>query len=252
MNKHLFFSLALGLLVLAGCQKKVTPGTSVGAGPEKINKISVVNTDFQFFTAKGKVQSENSGLSANITIRMKKNEVIWASVQKIGFEVARLKITPDSVYIVNKLKDEYVIGSYAKLAQQYKIDVDFKTLQEVILGNYVPGDPSKEKVNLDGPVQHVRQLRSNLQIDQFIDTTRYKLKRTEVRNLGNKDLMTVDYQDFSDLNGRSFAHSLLLTIQQPEGNTAKNNIVVVKHSQVSTSETSLDFPFSVPSGYERK
>lgn len=252
MNSKYVYVWCLSLLVMVGCGKKIVPGASGPVIPEVINKVSVVNTEYTFFSAKGKVQSENSGLSANITLRMKKDEVIWASVQKLGFEVARLKITPDSVFIINKLANESMIGSYALLAKRYNVDIDFKTLQEVLIGNYVPAPGKAEKVSADGPVQHVRQMRGNLQIDQIIDTTRYKLKRTEIRNLTNKDLMTVDYQEFEVVSGKPFAKSLLLTIQQPEGNRTKTNIVVVKHSQVSTSETSLDFPFSVPSTYERK
>ncbi|WP_205500544.1 DUF4292 domain-containing protein [Rufibacter psychrotolerans] len=248
----IIYALGLSLLVLTGCQKKATPGASGPVAPETLNKVSVLNTDYTYFTAKGKVQSENSKLSANLTLRMKKDEVIWASVQALGFEAARLKVTPDSVYVVNRLKDEYLVGSYDMLRQRYNVDVDFKTLQEIIIGNFVPGDPKREKLEQDGPMQHLRTLRSNLQIDQYVDTTRYKLKRAEVRNLQTKDYMSVDYQEFEDVNGRPFAMALLLSIQQPEGNAAKTNVVAVKHRQVSTSETSLDFPFSVPSNYERK
>lgn len=249
-NNYLYF-LGLSLLVLVGCGKKTVPGASASAEPEVLNKVSVVNTDYSFFSAKGKVQSENSGLSANISLRLKKDEVIWASVQKMGFEVARLKVTPDSVYLVNKLANEALVGSYELLSKRYNVDVDFSTLQEFLIGNFVPAT-RQEMINEDGPVQHVRQVRGRLQIDQIVDTTRYKLKRVEVRNLTNKDLMTIDYQDFEEVEGKPFAKSLLLTIQQPEGNRAKSNIVVVKLNQVSTSESSLDFPFSVPSNYERK
>ncbi|MFC6996812.1 DUF4292 domain-containing protein [Rufibacter roseus] len=251
MNSNYLYAVGLSLLMLVGCSKKTTPSVSASVEPEVINKVKVVNTDYAYFSAKGKVQSENSGLSANITLRMKKGEVIWASVQKFGAEVARLKLTPDSVYIVNRLQNEALVGSYELLSRRYNVDVDFNTLQEVLIGNFVPVG-KQELINENGPVQHVRQVRGRLQIDQIVDTTRYKLKRVEVRNLANKDLMTVDYQEFEVLEGKPFAKSLLLTIQQPEGNRDKSNIVVVKHNQVSTSDTSLDFPFSVPSNYERK
>ncbi|ALI98777.1 DUF4292 domain-containing protein [Rufibacter tibetensis] len=253
MNKNNFlYTLGLSLLVLVGCQKKVTPSASGAIAPETMNKVSVVNTDYTYFSAKGKVQSENSKMSANLTLRMKKNEVIWASLQAFGFEAARLKVTPDSVYIVNKLKDEYLVGSYEVLRQRYNVDVDFKTLQDILIGNFVASTSNGEKLEQDGPNQHLRTKRGNLQIDQYVDTTRYKLKRTEVRNLQNKDYMSVDYKDFEDVNGKPFAMALLLSIQQPEGNASKTNVVAVKHRQVSTAETSLDFPFSVPSNYERK
>lgn len=251
MNSNHLYVLGLSLLLLVGCTKKTAPSGSASTGPENINRVSVVNTDYIYLVAKGKIQSENSKLGANLTLRVKKNEVIWASVQAFGLEAARMKITPDSVYIVNRMKDEYLVGSYEVLRKRYNVDVDFNTLQEILIGNYVPGDPKQEKVDLEGPVQHIRQLRNNLQIDQFVDTTRYKLKRTEVRNLVNKDMMTVDYQDFEDLDGKPFPMALLLSIQQPEG-SGKNSVVGVRLRQVSTTETSLDFPFSVPSDHERK
>ncbi|QHL88381.1 DUF4292 domain-containing protein [Nibribacter ruber] len=252
MNSKLLPLWALTLLLLASCKKDIVPVASPGNAPETINKVNVVNIDYNYLSAKGNVQLESQNLSANVTMRLKRDEMIWATVSKLGIEAVRLKITPDSVYMINRLKQEYFAGSYALLQQKYKIDVNFKELQDILVGNFVPGDPAKEKYMEMGPIQHVRQLRNNLQVDQFVDTTRYKLKRIEVRNLTNKDLMTMDYQEFDKVNGKPFPMALLLTIQQPEGNAAKTTVVAVKHKQVSVSETSLDFPFSVPSDYERK
>jgi hypothetical protein len=252
MNSKFLTLWAVSLFLFASCKKDIVPEASTGAGPETINKVNVVNTDYSYLSAKGNVQLESQNLSANVTMRLKKDEVIWASVSKLGIEAVRLKVTPDSVFMINRLKQEYFAGTYALLQEKYKIDVNFKELQDMLVGNFVAGDPAKEKYMDMGPVQHVRQLRNNLQVDQFVDTTRYKLKRVEVRNLNNKDLMTMDYQEFDNVNGKPFPMALLLTIQQPEGNTAKTTVVAVKHKQVSVSETSLDFPFSVPSDYERK
>lgn len=255
MNSKYLYSLALCVLMLAGCQKKMTPGTSSGASatPEVINsKVKVANTDFTFLSAKGKVQMSGSGLGANLTLRMKRNEVIWASVQALGFEAARIKVTPDSVYIVNKLEQEYFAGSYELLKQKFKVDVSFSALQDLLIGNYVATTDASEKIMQEGTVQRTQQQRGSLQIDQFIDTALFKLTRMEVRNLTNKDLMKVDYSEFEQVEGKPFPKSVVLSIQQPEGNKEKTKEAVVKLRQVSTTETSLDFPFSVPSDYERK
>lgn len=80
-------------------------------------------------------------LTANI--RMRKDSVIWMNVKKLSVEAARIKITPDGIYAIDRLNKEYFIKDLSFLEKAYNLPSrqsgpsNFSVLQEVVLGNPV-------------------------------------------------------------------------------------------------------------------
>lgn len=68
---------------------------------------------------------------------MHKDSVIWLSVTKF-IEVARIKLTPDSVYFLNQLQNEYYVGDYSFLQKNFGLEMDFGILQALFTGNDIP------------------------------------------------------------------------------------------------------------------
>lgn len=86
---------------------------------------------------KAKMHYEAADQKQNFTVnfRIKKNEVIWASISGFGLEVARAIITPDSVKAVDKFNKKVYLYTYKDLQKLVNVDVDFATLQDIIIGN---------------------------------------------------------------------------------------------------------------------
>src|SRR5690606_10045710 len=85
-------------LVAAGSSKKITAKTKIIA--EDLLKHEI---DFKTFQAKSKTTLSLDGktFDVNLNLRIKKDEVIWASITAFaGIEVARVLITPDSVKVM--------------------------------------------------------------------------------------------------------------------------------------------------------
>jgi len=55
----------------------------------------------------------------------------------LGIEAARLYITQDSVYFMNRLKNEYATSSFGFFKKQFQVDLDFNTLQSLLTGNSI-------------------------------------------------------------------------------------------------------------------
>ena len=96
--------------------------------------------DFKTFSAKIKLDVEDSkgkkpDLLANI--RMIKDSVIWISISAsiLNIEVFRVLITKDSVILLNKQEKEVQYRSINYLQEITDIPFDFKTLQNLIIGN---------------------------------------------------------------------------------------------------------------------
>jgi hypothetical protein len=108
---------------------------------EMVSKIRGNNIAFNTFSAhlKADYESENKKPpTISVVIRMKRDSIIWisANVPIIG-EVARAVITPDSVKAINKIDKKVILRDFNQAKDVLKIPFDFKTLQDLLVGNPV-------------------------------------------------------------------------------------------------------------------
>ena len=114
--------------------------------------IGYNSIDYKTLQLKAKMHYESAEQKQNFTVnfRLSKNEIIWASLQvPIVGEVARAYITPDSVKAIDKFNKRVYLYSFKDLQKLINIDVDFFTLQEIILGNAIA---------IDGKITDIKEL----------------------------------------------------------------------------------------------
>ncbi|CAA9275957.1 MAG: hypothetical protein AVDCRST_MAG95-3027 [uncultured Adhaeribacter sp.] len=256
MNKPLPILLAIWLVLLfSACKRNSVPGSS--AGPRKINKVNVANLDFNYFSAKGRMQFENNGekIGTGITLRMKKDSVIWISVVPgLGIEVARLRLTPDSVMMINRLEKTYFADNVQALKDRFNVDLTFNMVQALLVGNYVPGQKNNEKLLAADPLQHTQQSLGAALLDQYISTDSFKLKKLQISDPSTpSNTITVDYTDFETIaNNVSLAKSTLIVANTVKENKTSKMVASINLNKVEVNEKSLDFPFFIPADYRRK
>ncbi|HEY4652559.1 MAG TPA: DUF4292 domain-containing protein [Pontibacter sp.] len=246
MNKSLLCCL-LALVVLAGCKKEVVP-TDAATVTETVGRVSVQNIDFNYLTAKGQLKLEGNGetTTSGYTLRIKKDSVIWVSVQPgLGIEAARLKVTQDSVLFVNRIHREVLATDYSYLSNKFKVDMNYDVLQAILLGNYQA--EGQEKVMDAAQAQHIQQLRTSLLFDFFISRENQKLQQLNVTDRQTHNTITVKYNNFQEVGQVAFAHQMAAEVQQA-GQLA---VFTLNHSKVTITNEVLSFPFAVPAGYKR-
>ena len=246
MSKHLMLFLC-GLLLLASCKKETVP-TSASAATTTVGTVKVDNLDFAYLSSKAQItlNDNNDNLSSGVSIRVQKDSVIWMSVLPgLGIEAARLMLTQDSVYFMNRLKKEYAATDYSFLRSKLQVDVNYDVLQAILLGNYQT--LGSEKVMAQDNSHHIQQQRQNLTLDYFISSLNNKLQQLNAldRNTGNT--ITVKYNSFSPIGQVPFAHELVAQVLQ-KGQVSD---FTLKHSRITVSEEPLTFPFAVPTDYTR-
>ncbi|MGV3590006.1 MAG: DUF4292 domain-containing protein [Adhaeribacter sp.] len=258
-SRHFIFGALSFLLAFSSCKKNITPVSS--STPTPGETAAPANLEFKYFNARGRMQVEDEGdkITTNINIRMRKDSIIWISIiPALGIEAARIRLTQDSVYMLNRLKKEYFAGDYSFIKQKYKVDVTFDLLQAILLGNYMPATEGKEKIIDEKPLQHSRQEQANLLIDQFIDLNSNKLKKITIKDQDTKNSISVDYSQFEQIENRHFAKAALIVVQQGQAEKEKNKdqtkgaIASIDYNRINLNESAMAFPFSVPSGYKRQ
>jgi len=256
MNKLPALFLAFSILFFGACKKETAPVASKTAAAPAL-AVNVVNTEFNTFSAKGKMQLEkpDEKIGSAVTIRIKKDSVIWISmVPALGIEVARVRITPDTIQILDRLHRQYVAGNFSLLQKRFNVSASFEVLQAMLLGNFLPGDAGMMKEIKSGEMQQFQQKRDNLVINQFLDSNLHKLKQLNITDERTGDAINTTYSDFQEQEGKLMPTSSLILLNRNSATNpnSKTASVSVKYSRITLNEAGMEFPFSVPDDYERK
>ena len=177
MNKFFVASiLILCCIIFSDCQRKHLKQIATSAQVKKKKRKTYTNTqkaDFRYLTTKSKIEFTDGlvQFTANATIRVAKDSVIWVSVSPaLGVEVLRCLITKDSVFVINKFQKEYYIYSHKQLTEKLKFDINFNLVQSVFLGNppYAEVEEDSSNSGLDTSYTIIKQKRKNIYADNFI------------------------------------------------------------------------------------
>lgn len=123
--------------------KSVKRGTTADLKPRSsawlLKKINQSKVDAKWLDAKAKIdfRSDEFSIVATTTIRMQKDSAIWMVGKKFGIEGIRALVTPDSVYVINRLTNEYQIEGISFLQEQFNLPMTFYDLQDILLGNAI-------------------------------------------------------------------------------------------------------------------
>lgn len=122
------------------------------------------------------------GLTVNGQIRMNYDKAIWISANKI-IELARVKITPDSVFAYIKPNNSYIRCTLKDFQRVYKIDLGYKELQSLLIGKAVQSNVVKatfsDFVAFD-KVKIPMQALFNVTHRQFTGDAKLKYTKTEL------------------------------------------------------------------------
>ncbi|MDR0790689.1 MAG: DUF4292 domain-containing protein [Bacteroidales bacterium] len=124
--KRLIFFIAISLLFV-GC-KVQSPQADIQS---KQTADKQNQTTFETYTTK--ISGTYNSIPFKGQVRLQKDSVIWVSLTGFGFEAARLLMTKDSVFAINKLQKEVLIGDYNTLEQHFGLPLSFAVAQKVLL-----------------------------------------------------------------------------------------------------------------------
>ena len=261
MNKYSML-LALGL-GLAGCARKVVPtvsttgpGTSTPVMEPALPTVQAQNTAFDFLSIKGKAQVTLKGnkQGANLSVRVRRDSIIWVSAGLAGFEGVRAVLTRDSVHVVNRLEKTYFSGGYDYLSKLLNVPVSFAQMQTLMLGDYLPAPTGTTPTvaTEEAARQRVSYNLSSVLVEHLLQAGNTgRVQQLRLSDAAAKRNLTVDYTDFQPLDAQlplPFAHALFVQAQQQLAGAVT---AAINYNKVEVSRARLSFPFAVPKGYRR-
>jgi hypothetical protein len=258
LNKLL---IALCLLVMVSCKAKkklvVVPSAPVPAQAPIVKAINPIDDikarqlNFNTFAASGSgsLNIDNNSNDVKLNIRVEHNKRIWVSVSitaLLTFEVARVLITPDSLFVVNKVESKYLRKPFSYIYTYASKQINYKMLEALLVGNAMPEILNDPRVILQ-PTNGNVTLSGKLQ-DLVYRLTLGPDKRPQQLNLSNP----AEEQTLQVTNSVPVQADNKIVPSQIDIQSAIKN----KKIQVNLQYTKVDFdqqleyPFNIPERYK--
>lgn len=250
---RIYFSLIL-LVFFTSCKSgklhkkgkdlaEVAPITGEGKGSHSLNLKSL---DFNEVKFKSDVNIKSKAISQGVpmTIHVKKDEVIWASVS-IGLEIARAKITQDSLVFLDRFNRRAYIGTWEELSESANFELNFNILQSMLLGNMIFPILDNDKVVIEKEIASISQLRSGKDFESKINNIEGRLFEVKGYDPASKSSLEMSYKGFITEKQHLVPTLINLILKGQESAELS-----VKHTKVDFVESGLSFSFNVPSSYK--
>jgi hypothetical protein len=133
-SKYLFLFVILGVLLFSSCKTgKETKQIAMAkiAKTERIDLLYHQAIQYNTFSSslRFNFKSKAKNMSADAQLKIIKDKILQLSVQFLGFEIARISITPEQIIVINRANKQYFSESMETLQSQASFDFDFYSLQ---------------------------------------------------------------------------------------------------------------------------
>ncbi|MEM1217464.1 MAG: DUF4292 domain-containing protein [Bacteroidota bacterium] len=252
LTKTTFLLLFCGCLLLSlGACKTLGGGASTlkkKSAKTLLKRMVQQQIDADWLTSKLKMgySDDYQSVKLNGYLRMKKDSVIWLVVKKLSVEVARIQITPDTFYVMDRINKEYAIQPFSELARMSNLPVTFAGLQSIILGNplFLATDELTSEIEKDA---YLLTASSDRYFNQFwLNGEDFSIKKMQLADLSEQRSIDLSYDDYQSVDGdRIFSYFRILNFTSEETGPASVN---VEFSKVEIN-TPKPIRFDIPSRY---
>ena len=208
--------------------------------------------NYNTFSAKIKVdvQAKDNVPELTANLRMIRDSIIWISLQAtfLNIEAYRVRITKDSVILLNKLDKEVQYRTLDYLQDVTQIPFDFKTIQDILVGNPVFFTDSNAVVRKKDDqllVYSVGNLFKNLLTLNSANSQLTHSKLDDI-DINRNRTASISYNDYENINGSPFSTRRQIII------TEKNRIDIKMNFKQVEFNKELSVTFSVPKNYKKK
>lgn len=252
-NLKTAYCIIVALLLVTACKptKKATPTEVEDLSANKLLDHMIrhqLSADWLEAKAKISYDGEDMGGSATANIIIRRDSLIWISVRKLGFEVARAQIDKDSVYLINRLSNEYSIQDLSYLGSSYNLPANLKTMQAIFLGNPVFLNSRDLQLGPKGELHHLISTSGQMENQFWLDKVNLQLVKArygDARNQRTVDLVLDDYRPVDA--AQNFSYLRQIKVDSRELGEAS---IEIDFSDVEINKPQ-EVRFSIPSRYTR-
>lgn len=246
-----YAGILVSILASTSCKSKnVLVGGEVKSDlkPQQIiEKHYDHNLDFETMSGRIKIDYSDGESSQGVTVslRMKKDEVIWLSAP---LSVVKIMITPSKVQFYNKLDNTYFDGDFSYLEKLLGTELDFQMVQNLLLGQSVLD--LRDQKYYAATVSDQYQLKPVRQSDHYktlflLEPNNFKMTLQQISQPSKLRMLSISYKNYQGVSGKILPNQIEIQAVDKEH---RNQIDIEYNSIIFDRE--LNFPFRIPSGFK--
>ncbi len=250
MNKvlPLLFIIAL----LTACKSKKESVSPSELSPLKAERLMAEmmshQKDYDSFSARASVQYQDGDKNQSFTANMQyqKDSAFLARITAtLGIEAARMKVSGDTVRIINRLKKQYIEKSFKNYGDVLPFPIRLKLVQNVLLGNAFVDEKGDISSSVDGQFHVLTVNGKKLKTTIWLEPDNYTKERMLVEDLTSGRRMTVRYSDYREKEDELFPYE-----QEIQFQGEKQIRLDMTFTRLELNDD-VSFPFSVPEKYKK-
>jgi hypothetical protein len=216
---------------------------------EIYQKIGERQLRSDWIDARAKIRYEDADMQVGATayIRVKRDSVIWVSVRKLGFEVARILVQQDSVFVLDRLNNEYMKKPISAIKDYVELPANFQVIQSLLYGHPVFFSTQRPSITIVDRNFKLSVNTPELKSEYLIDED-YLLKSVDLFELRTGQSFAIRFDDYQIEEGnQNFSYIRLFKMDSPVSGQASLD---VKFSKVEFN-VPKSISFEIPEKYTR-
>ena len=250
-----FLIVSATLILFSSCLTKKSvgrdkhggmPNTNVIADEATLDLLATTQVPFTWFagSGQGKIDWDGVRYSVRFNVRILRDSIIWMQISKFGFEIGRMLVTPDSAFFINRFDHTY--GKYRTMdfLREYNVPADFEMFSKVFTaGAYIPPYIKEVDKGDDGSI--IMHGGSGVTAQHWFDAS--VLSKSFITDNTDHE-WTAGYAEYQKTDtGQAFpflrTNLVIIDGQSNVFDLEYNNVVI---------DVPQNFPFSIPSHYEKQ
>lgn len=270
MNKNTFFRIIIFFTIICffvnACkirQRKIYKEPIKEHGADYlISNLKAHELKYKCINAKlnAEFNSDDNSRSFQANLRIIKDSAIWISISPaLGIEMIRILITNDSIKMLNRFDNTYLLSNFNHINRMFDTEFDFDILQALITGNDVTYyENDKFKAAIDNKKYLLKTLgrrkikklaRQNeipkvLLQDIWLNPETFKIEKLMVKELKENRKLEVEYSNFKKIDTCLYPASIHFKVHSEIKTT-----INIDFKNFETSD-SLNLNFVVPRKYK--
>jgi hypothetical protein len=210
--------------------------------------------DFIYMTTKTKLEFSdgNSVDQYALSLRIKKDSVIWASVGKAGVEGVRCLLRPDSLFVLDKMKNDSYSYDLNYLQTIIQSNLSYYNIQNLLVGDLLFPYEVQDAVTKNETHYILTQKKGNLNVESFVRFDNMKVEKASITDSISMSKTTITYSSFIVADSILVPSVCALDIEYKKDGKKMQTQLILSHSKIEFTTKSLNFPFTVPKKYNEK
>jgi hypothetical protein len=240
-----------------GCSRKSGSNAATGAATElrtpaflleKLKKSQIKEATSLSARAQISFDYDGPAMTVNANIHWIRDSIIWLNVKKFGIEAARVLVTRDSVFMLNRLEKTYSAQGLESLQRQYNLPEGFQLLQKTMLAQPWIFEDMPFQSALEEGMHTLKGTNGRFLAAYRLQENPYLMRRESFVEQKDSRVITLDFDRYEKVDGLGlFPYLRTVEAYSPETGNTKVDI------SLSDLEVNVEkaIRFEVPDHYKR-